>query len=173
MKKIGICWEKYYPWILPLPIVLVVCLVMRYFNISCTITEFDYVLSGVINFSSICIGFTGTMLAVLATIRDSVIIKEISKQGHNETIKNFTNMAIISGVIVIGLSCILYLEPDSFIKIAWATILVFFALCEYRIIGILIKILFLNPPINTSSNRVDDQKMNQLMNKHRVSREDI
>jgi len=156
-------FDNWYPFIFPIPVVFGACWLKNICGVNYNNLDFNNVLNGVITFCSIGIGFTGTMLAILATIKDSEFLTQISSNNFNKSIKNFTIATILSGVIVVGLSCLLYLESNHMIKYIWAVFLVLFGLCEYRIVTILLKILFLNPHDDMAkSNRMKEKEKQEL-----------
>lgn len=132
------------PWLLSLIALLLAYLL----GFTHTIENFDKMLDAVLTFSSIILGFLAALLGILITIRDTSIIKSLFSNGYKGAIKRAFIEPLTSGLAVVLLTTTfyLYLNVNTFtiniIFYTWLFVLCFFVLTSYRLISILIRILF-------------------------------
>ncbi|MCI8520598.1 MAG: hypothetical protein HFE51_10495 [Clostridia bacterium] len=134
----------------------IICFIISVFTIGkinvnvCTDT-FDKVLDSVINFTSIIIGFIGVLIGILFSIRNSKLVKRLFKHKSREKLKQYFIESFVSGAFLIVLSIIMYLRQNlifgeydlyTIIFNLWIGFTVYTALSSYRIISIMIVIVF-------------------------------
>ncbi len=163
--------EKGYPFVISM-IVGVIYLILNP-NIK---DDIDTILNSVINVVSILIGFLSALLALLLSLNTNIIVKEIFERNHyKKLMRKYFQVSISSGFILIALTIMLFLRRTisewnlSFIKIIkvlWVFMTIFFFTSAFRVIFIVMKIVFFDDILcrNTKEN---------LTNKEQVRYDDL
>jgi len=147
---------------------LIILGIKECFNISFPVEKFDKILDGAINFSSIIVGFIGVLLAILVSIKDTEIIRYIYSYVDKKVFMNYFRTAIITGLAVVVISSIMYIKNNYFLNIIWTFMVAYFILASYRIIDILLRIIFQDPDITEYSpkgNRLSKEEAERIRNK--------
>lgn len=158
-------FEKYYPLVSGLLIGLVIAVLLRKLEIDHLIdAKFDNVLNGAITFSSIVVGFLGVLLSIIATIRDTDIMKHLYENVAEDLLKSYFKGTVIAGFLVVVVSISLYFVKLSWLIIIWSFLFGFFILSSYRIIDLLLKIIFKtnNKGVTTTDNRLPDNEAEEI-----------
>lgn len=157
--------ESWYPFLIGVAMVVLAL----YFKINHQIKNFDNVLDTIITFSSIVTGFLAALLGILVSIKDSDIVKAIFRSKEKLTLKYFFYETFTLGFALVLTSGVMHVLIGYGFK---ATILVFyfwffitfwFFPSTYRIVSILLSILF---KANNKSNN-DRPESNNLSEKDR------
>lgn len=121
--------------------------------------QFDKILDASINFSSILTGFIGALIAILFSIKDTDLMKYLFENTKKRILLHYFKNAILTGILIVVFSAILYLRT-KFINITimgitintiilsvsiWIFLVVYFVLASYRIIDIMMTIIFKDP----------------------------
>lgn len=166
-------WEKYYPVIFG-----------SFFSVIILVLGIDdrtkgmiAVINGVITYTSISIGFLGALLGIIISISNTAIMKHTTehwkKKGKNVLLRYF-NESIVSGLIVVSLSILSFLEIDLFLDfefryhlfILWIFAFLFFFFSTFRIIKILLNILSHvseESALQSQSNKLTEDQLQMLM----------
>ncbi len=139
--------ERYGPWIFAFVGSLVSIPIFNKYSLE---AGFDKILDSSIMFSSIIVGFVGVLVGILFSLRDSELIQlffETRTRGR-ERLKLYFKQNIISGILLVVFSMLLYLRAhlgscvQMLALITWTFLLVFVFFSTYRIIDIIMHILF-------------------------------
>lgn len=178
-----ISFESIYPILFS-----VVITIILYFklNFSLIFKEFNNLLNGTITFSSIIIGFIGVLLGILLSIKDSEIVQEIYRDTKREILIGYFKSSLISGTILVALSCVLYYVDDmkqihifhdkslaEISVLAWFAIYIFFILSSYRIINIMMRIILKAPEATNKKpemEKIDLETERKLQKKYKVQK---
>lgn len=139
--------NKFY-FVIPWLVCLIISVVALLLNFSYKAKNFDKVLESVITFGSIILGFLGALLGIIITIKNSDIMQEIHKKEQDKLLKSYFSESLSFGFAVIIFSIILQLLLDedlvfaSCIFFLWMFSLFVFLFSSYRIVSLLMKILF-------------------------------
>jgi hypothetical protein len=138
-------WERYYPVVGAIVGSILVIVLHRAYPVW-RLEGFDNVLGAVITFSSIAVGFMGTLLAILVSIRNSEVVNLIYSTVAKKMFMGYLRGSIVAGMATVILSSVLYLVRRGrlgfSITIIWAFFVSYFGLSAYRIIDILLLIIF-------------------------------
>lgn len=142
--------EQYMPIVLFCVVTIASIIVAHYFDFTSYNDVFDNILDATINFNSIIIGFVGVLIGILFSLRDSHIVSLLFKHNKEQQLKRYFLEAIISGVVLLLFSAVLYLRAVypmnmivSYIVSIWCGLLVYSGASYYRIIQLMIKIIFI------------------------------
>lgn len=176
MKKKEDLFEKFYPIIFA----IIITILYKVFLMSEYLPQnFDKIIDASIYFSTIIIGFLGVLIAIIFSIRNSEIMKFILSNKGRE-FKYYFKCTLISGVVWIFDGAMLYIRTDLpviskykihisyYVLLLWVLLMVYFVASSFRIIDIMIEILFKdpNPSIKTPrSEKLDDEKTKELKKK--------
>ncbi|WP_419882810.1 hypothetical protein ACN6MY_03815 [Peribacillus sp. B-H-3] len=167
----GRIWDKYYP--LLLAVISIVAAYLLGFNPK--IKGLDNVLDGFISFSSIVLGFVAALLAIILGISKSAAMTHLYNYvGSNSNIngKNimykYFQTSLISGFITVIISIYMFIVVnkekihiyDTITACAWLGIAVFFVFSSYRIVSIIMYMLFKHDAYETSSYQQETQPVN-------------
>jgi hypothetical protein len=173
--KINCIIEIWYPFAFSGIILIIYLFLFR----TIILDDKDNILNAVVSFSSILIGFIGTLIALLFSLENNLIAKFIFEDEHyKKLMKSYVVNSIQSGFILIVSSLALFfrntissldfininIQPLNFtitllyiIKLIWVFFLPYFGLSSYRIISIITKIAFNNlEPDNIEDDKNDD-----------------
>lgn len=163
----GRFWENVYPIVLSAAITLI----LYVFGFSTEIKGFDNVIDGIITFASIVIGFLAALLAIILSISKSKVVQHLYEyvdlsKGKN-ILFNYFRQSILSGFIVVLLSiCMYVLHEQTELKIwgkislwGWTFLSIFFMLSAYRIISVLMSVLFIEAKVSAKSKLVQSNLM--------------
>ncbi|WP_282067001.1 hypothetical protein [Bacillus pumilus] len=138
-----------------------------FLGIDHQLNNFDKVLEGATNFSSILLGFLGALLGILLSIKDSEIVKAIFSQKGALWLKYYFYESFITGLSVVISSSIMHIfvdEKTAFAKVlfyVWFFCTVFFIFSTYRIVNILMTVFFKANDSSASArpegNRLEDE----------------
>jgi len=141
-----IWWEEKYPLILSLLITGILFIHISY-NF-CHPQNFENTLNAMITIDSILLGFLGVSLLILLSIHDRKVVEFLFKNPSRKTLKMYFKSPIISGFVNLILS-ISFVFIGYFINklmlIIWLFTALFFILSSYRIISIVMHIVFKDP----------------------------
>lgn len=152
-----------------LPITLAVItffLLIFFFHIDIDV-YLDNLLSNVITFSSIIIGFVGVLLAVLFSLRATNTVELLFKNKKQEDLKRYFTRSIASGVFVVCISICLYLRKMFYIYIIkdititrvlgamWGATIVYLILATYILLDIIMCVIF----TDTGTHGIDKKKV--------------
>ncbi len=123
----------------------------------------DKVIDAIINFTSILIGFVGVLIGILFSIRDEKVVERLFKSSAKEDLKKYFISAFFSGILLIIISIVMYLRAGIYFKMIniglnvtistifvgciftfWVACIGYTLGCSYRIIDIMLTILFNN-----------------------------
>jgi hypothetical protein len=131
---------------------------------NCIPEEFDKILDASINFSSILTGFVGALIAILFSIKDTELMKYLFKYKKKNVLLHYFKNTVLSGIIIVIFSAILYLRNNliniNIVKFSisvWIFLIIYFILASYRIIDIMMIIIFKDP--NSTQNRTESDKI--------------
>ena len=174
-NKILSFFETYYPVGMGAICCIISIFIFKKVNVNLDVDEFDKVLDSVINFTSIVIGFIGVLIGILFSIRNSVLVDKLFKHKSREKLKKYFVESFISGVLLIVLSIIMYLrknliigECDLSVKLfnLWVGFIAYTLLCSYRIISIMILIVFHEDEIKSKQEELPEERKTDLDRKY-------
>lgn len=151
-KKLGIkaLMEKYMPICLFFLVVICGIVLSVFFNFTFPADPYDKILDAIINFSSIIIGFMGVLIGILFSLRDSKVVSLLFKYNKERQLKRYFLESICVGIALLLFSMILYLREQypihsmaAYLIDIWCGLLFYSAACHYRIISLMIKIIFI------------------------------
>ena len=111
---------------------------------------FSEVLTSIITFVSIIIAFYTSMYGILITIKNSRIMRMIRQNKVEKLFKYQLYESLFLSFIVLVLSIIMQIsmnyegDGEKILFYVWLFLIVYFAFCTYRIIKLLLKIVFIN-----------------------------
>lgn len=152
-KKIGISFESIYPFCLA---IVISGLSHAFLDCASFGDSFDNILNGAIVFSSIIVGFLGTLLAILFSIKNTELVRYIFNHTKKRVFLKYFRNTILSGLAIVIISSLLFLGtsiPDINIKnlnissfkylfTIWIFLCMYFVLASYRIVNIIMLIIF-------------------------------
>lgn len=131
--------------------------------------SFQHVLEAAVTFSSIVVGFLGALLAILMSIRDSEIVGFMYKHVDKAVLRGYFKSAILAGIATVVFSSALYILPSGLMgdlaSICWASVVGYFILASYRIIDILLEVIFKEPEATEHAppgNRMSPEEASRL-----------
>ena len=131
-----------------------------------------------VTFSSILVGFVGVLLGLLASIKDTPVVAKLFKQKEIGILKGYFSASIISGVMLVFFSIVLFLRDFieslkllgllnfsvyNLLVAVWFSLIIYVILSTWRIINIMMHILF--------SNREDIDKVDSIVMDKNKARE--
>lgn len=177
-------YEKYGPILFSIMITfLFFIIVPNKINIP---KNFDNFVTSVITFVSIILGFLGVTLTILLSIRNSELIEFIFQTVSRERLKKYFIKPIIWGFFTIVITISLYFfdiykdyvliknfSIGKCVLTLWFFLITYFIFSSYRIIDIVMLIVFKNP--NETEKRspiekLDPDRERELQNKYRISK---
>lgn len=181
MKKLlkKLTWEEIYPAFFA---IVSAALIHTFTKVTSISDEFIKILEGVITFSSIMVGFIAALLGILFSIRDTELINHLFEHCDNrKRCLIFFRNPIISGLLIVIVSCLLFLDEQipnitlpiynisiSSVKLLftmWCVLCVYFVLSSYRIIDIIMLIIFKDPQATQkepSSKMLSNEEVEEL-----------
>lgn len=173
--------EKLYPAICAL-ISFIICIV--YLNIFGAPSGIDLnnILNAIITFASIIVGFIGVLLGLVFSISNSEIIIKMFQYTEKDVLKHYFMTALISGVLLICVSVLLYLKNIfssiiisskitlfSLLAVLWVAIIIYMLLSSWRIINIIMHIVFSSESDNNKVMHIemDDDELRHLQEKYK------
>lgn len=179
--RIRAYYEQLYPQIYSILCVIIYFLLFK----DCREYNFDNILNAVISFVSIMIGFIGALVTLIFSLLDTKIIQIIfGNEGYRTRLKNFFLCSCQSGFFILGLSIIFFVRQDIFsvikritpyeasvffiegFKSIWVYCLAYFILSSYRIISLMIRIVFEAPEPKKNDKKSVDLQIQNLRKKH-------
>lgn len=167
--------ERYLPIVLCVFFAVVYIVLSQWIHFDFKDAAYDKILDATINFTSIIIGFIGVLIGIIFSIRDSGIVNYLLSKNGDKKLKRYFLSAIAAGIALIVISTILYLRNEIFIDSVlrifiaiWCGCMVYSIACYWRIISIMIQIIFLKDkkPINYDfSNSKASQIKEKFMNR--------
>lgn len=145
----------------------------------------DIILNTVINVVSILIGFLSAILALLLSLSTKLTVQEIFRRNHYKRLmkKYFVN-SITAGFILIALTIMLLLRNTisewniniiKGIEILWIDMTMFFFTSAFRVISIVMKIVFFDDGLHnieeTTMTSEEQKDYEDLKNKRIIRRE--
>ncbi len=145
----------------------------------------DTILNMIINIVSILIGFLSALLALLLSLNTNIIVKEIFKESHYKLLmRKYFEKSIGAGFVLIALTTMLLLRKTISewnigvirgIEILWVGMTMFFFTSAFRVISIVMKIVFFDDgshKIEETTMTSEEQKdYEDLKNKRVIRRE--
>jgi hypothetical protein len=179
-KKID--YERYGPALLStIVIFLSLIFIPNRINIP---KNFDNFITYIITFVSIILGFLGVTLTILLSIRNSELIEFIFKTVNRERLKKYFIKPIIWGFFTIVITISLYFfdiykdyvliknfSIGKCVLTLWVSLIMYFIFSSYRIIDIVMLIVFKNPnetEKRLQSKKLDPERERELQNKYRM-----
>lgn len=148
-------WERYYPLLIAIVFVIIAIFINPNLYI---LDDVDSILSAVISFASIIIGFLGALVALIFSTENRIMRIVIEDEYYSARMKKFFLRPIQSGFIWIFLSILFSfratlhniclankIDGDRVIlisKLIWLYLFVYFLISSYRAINIILKIVF-------------------------------
>lgn len=144
---LSLALEKWYPFVVS------VFVGMIYMVLNPEIKDDpDTILNMIINVVSILIGFLSALLALLLSLSTNIIVKEIFKGSHYKRLmRKYFEKSICAGFVLIALTTMLLLRKTisewnisiiRWIEIFWVVMTMFFFTSAFRVIFIVMKIVF-------------------------------
>ncbi|NNG67734.1 hypothetical protein [Caldanaerobacter subterraneus] len=174
-------YEKYWPLFLSLIIAFLFFVIIP--NKIKIPQNFDNFLTAAITFISIILGFLGVALTIILSIRNTELMEFIFQNTSKERLKNYFKNPIISGffdvIVTIGLyffdiykdytiTTKLGITVGKCILILWIFLSMYFLFSSYRIIDIVMIIIFKDPKETQKrlpSEKIDPEDEKELKNK--------
>ncbi|MYL71737.1 hypothetical protein GLW00_12795 [Halobacillus litoralis] len=167
-------------YLFPFILALTCCGLSYKYSISYNYKNFEKVLDGVITFGSIVVGFLGALLGILVSVRNSGIVKEIFESNNKTVLKIYFNETFIVGFLTIITSISLYILKEydqvasKIVFYFWILFVIWFIPSTYRIINILMTVLFksnvrdnsLRPEGNAVDNHEDREDMKERLKRN-------
>lgn len=142
--------------------------------------NFDNILTAAITFISILLGFLSVALSILLSIKDSEIIRFIFKYVEREKLKRYFQLPIIVGFLYTILTISLYfygkyelLRIGKIVLCVWISIGIYFLSSSYRVIDIVLSIIFKDPDATEKtpeSDVLDPVREHELKEKYKKKR---
>lgn len=173
--------EKYWPLFLSLIIALLFFVIIP--NKIKIPQNFDNFLTAAITFISIILGFLGVALTIILSIRNTELMEYIFGNTTRERLKNYFKSPIISGFIDVVFTISLYfiniykdypiatkleITTGKCILVLWIFLSTYFLFSSYRIIDIVMIIIFKDPTATQKrppSEKIDPADENELKDK--------
>lgn len=174
-KNIQSVKEQIYPIIIGIIFVIIGILLLHYFDLPIKSDNdvLNKIIDSVINFTSIIVGFIGVLVGILFSIRSSKLVTLLFRYNSRKKLKSYFKSAFICGMLLIFISIVMYARVEialvfkdicSCISEALFIVWMFFIgntmACCYRIINIMILILF------------SDDTENKLLEKYSISEQE-
>lgn len=168
--------EMYYPLCFGIICFIMSIFISKKIELNLNVEEYDKVLDSVINSTSIIIGFIGVLIGILFSIRNSELVDKLFKHKSRDKLKKYFVESFISGVILVTLSIIMYLREKLVIGNfdlsnplfdLWIGFIVYTLLCSYRIISVIIFIVFHEENLTTKSEEMPQEKKSELDQKYK------
>ena len=158
---------------------IIIFLLAKKLNCSYKVKGMNNVLSSIITFTSIVIAFYTSMYGILITIKDSRIMKEIRQNHVNGIFKYQLYESLIISFIVLILSIFLQISINYSGKLeeilfeCWIFCVSYFAFSTYRIINLLLKIIFTADAQEqiSKNEKSEEQKRQQLQRINKLNRQ--
>lgn len=177
-KKVSLCIERLYPYILA----LVFCAVLY-------IKEFDFsdngnmnsFIEGVVTMEAIVIGLIGAIIPVILSIKgESKLIQYVFKNDKHGLFRKYLTITIGCGLLSVAFSLAMYIRDEysgmirMIIYNIWLYLIILFLLLTYRSMKYMIFIIF-NPDIDDveteQAMKLDEADKLQLRNRHTKRKE--
>lgn len=174
--------ENFYPFIISIIISVACSIVFRNIKIE---DDVNSILSAVLNFAAIIIGFLGVLISILfgSPIND-IVVFVMGDERYKKLLKRYFFSAIISGFILILFTIIIFFRAtlDSvltnvtkgihfILKYGWLFFLIYFSLASYRVISVIMKIAFRdNPVIKEDDEEIDKEKYEKMKKEKNISK---
>lgn len=135
-------------------------------------STFDKILDSTIVFSSIIVGFTGVLMGILFSISEKKLMRRFFSTRARKLLKAYFARNIISGMLLVVSSMLLYMrdymtfETKLIISYVWSVLLIYVFCSAYRIIAIIMHILFASVDEDEnqepSGRKMDDSRVREL-----------
>jgi len=103
---------------------------------------FANALSSTITWASVLLGFIGVLLGILFSLLNTELIQMLFKHATREVLKQYFSEALIGGILLIAVSMLLFIFNHQMLLSLWISAIIYKLLCSYRIISIMMHILF-------------------------------
>lgn len=173
--------ENFYPLVISI-IISVAC--SRVFGNIKIEDDVNSILSAILNFVAIIIGFFGVLISILfgSPIND-IIVFVMDDKRYKKLLKRYFFSAIISGFVLILFTIIIFFrstldivladatkQMHFILKYGWLFFLVYFSLASYRVISVIMKIAFRdNPIIKEDDEEMDKEKYEKMKEEKNIS----
>lgn len=173
--------ENFYPLVVSIIISVACSIVFRNIKIE---DDVNSILSAVLNFAAIIIGFFGVLISILfgSPIND-IIVYVMDDKRYKKLLKRYFFSAIISGFILILFTITIFFRAtiDSvlanvtkfmhfILKYGWLFFLVYFSLTSYRVISVIMKIAFRdNPIIKEDDEEIDKAEYEKMKEEKNIA----
>ncbi len=182
----GVQFESRYPFFISTCLAIVTGIVLNCLNTS--LGNLDKVIDGIITFSSIIIGFLGVLLAILLSIRNTEIITYIFAHTQKNVLLKYFRSAVISGLLLVIMSISMFFLKkfkginlfnlftlDKVLFLLWIYLMSYFFLSSYRIIDIVMCIVFKDPQATSKrpkSKKIEPDKEEALKKRYSMDKKD-
>lgn len=137
---------------------------------------FDRILDSSVVFASIIVGFSGVLMGILFSISERRIMKSFFRGYAKSKMKTYFGRNILAGLLLVFISLGLYMR-DYFvdnmggsIALIWLFLLLYVLSSAYRIISIMMHVLFSLDDVNENAEpaavRMDPSEANELEKKN-------
>ncbi len=173
--------EKFYPFIISILISIACGIVFRNIKIE---DDVNSILSAILNFAAIIIGFLGVLISILfgSQIND-IVVFVMDDERYKKMLKRYFFNAIRSGFMLILFTIIIFFrstldsvmlnvvkEMHFILKYGWLFFLVYFSLSSYRVISVVMKIAFRNNPIiKEDDEEIDKEEYKKMKEEKNLS----
>lgn len=136
------------------------------YKMNYQIKNFDNVLDTIITFSSIVTGFLAALLGILVSIKDSEIVKTIFKSREKATLKYYFYETFTLGFVLVLTSGVMHVLIGYDFNVTllffyfWILITFWFFPSTYRVISILLSVLFKSNN-STNSSRPEGNNLSE------------
>ncbi len=182
--KLKVFWEKYNPIVLG--VIGSIIVYKALINGELLVTSFNNILNSTITFSSIIVGFVGVLLAILFSIKNTDTIKLLFKHKAKDRLKLYFLSTIVSGVILVMLSLIVFalnldqilpiecndVSKEVIVLLLWGFMFTHMLASGYRIINIVVYIIFsdsVNKNKEPDGIKMDKNKKEELRKRYSSS----
>ena len=174
--------ENFYPLVISIIISVACSVVFRNIKIE---DDVNSILSAVLNFTAIIIGFLGVVISILfGSPVNSIVVLVMGDSRYKKLLKRYFFSAIISGFILILFTIIIFFRVTIdamfenvinlilfILKFGWLFFLVYFSLSSYRVISVIMKIAFRdNPVIKEDDEEIDEEKYEKMKKEKNISK---
>lgn len=126
---------------------IIILIIMTEYGLG---SNFEKILDSAIVFSSIIVGFMGALLGILYSMSDTRLLQRLFEYREcRGLLKSYFARCITSGIVLVAITIALYLKSYFFLTalvgaiLIWGFLLTYTFACTYRIMNIMLHIIFL------------------------------
>lgn len=171
-NKILYAWERVYPHVIAISLVII----LKKAAIEPTnSSKIDSLIDGIITLDSIIIGFMGTIIPVILSMKnESKLVKYVFDRDKDGLFKKYISETIAYGLADICISLSVYIRDVvtnvhiiKWIKILFVYTFILFIVATYRSMSCMLRLIFTEDSLieQSVSNRLDNEKSNRLWEK--------